>query len=127
MEVVTTGASQSSYWVFKYIVIGDIGVGKSALLTQFTDNRFKEQHDTTIGIEFGAKVIQINGEKVKLQIWDTVHSGWSHHHNDDLSRPGKKPSNQLSDLITGHVLVHYWSMTSQGRTTHVDRLHRHSV
>lgn len=48
------------------------GVGKSCLLLQFTDNRFQPVHDLTIGVEFGAKMISIDGLPIKLQIWDTV-------------------------------------------------------
>jgi Ras-related protein Rab-2A len=58
--------------MFKYIVIGDSGVGKSCLLLQFTDKRFESLHDLTIGVEFGARVISVNGSEVKLQIWDTA-------------------------------------------------------
>ncbi|RNF00439.1 Rab family, other [Trypanosoma conorhini] len=58
--------------VFKYIIIGDSGVGKSCLLLQFTDKRFEPLHDLTIGVEFGARVVTIEQKNVKLQIWDTA-------------------------------------------------------
>ena len=48
------------------------GVGKSCLLLQFTDKRFQPVHDLTIGVEFGARMINIEGKQIKLQIWDTV-------------------------------------------------------
>eukprot|EP00956_Cyclotella_meneghiniana_P015054 scaffold22813_cov78-Cyclotella_meneghiniana.AAC.19 len=48
------------------------GVGKSCLLLQFTDKRFQPVHDLTIGVEFGARMIQIADKSVKLQIWDTA-------------------------------------------------------
>ena len=73
-------------YLFKYIIIGDTGmqkmdligliltgVGKSCLLLQFTDKRFQPVHDLTIGVEFGARMINIGEKQVKLQIWDTVH------------------------------------------------------
>ncbi|KPI87417.1 putative ras-related protein rab-2a [Leptomonas seymouri] len=63
--------SQSAF-VFKYIIIGDSGVGKSCLLLQFTDKRFEPLHDLTIGVEFGARLISVQGKSVKLQIWDTA-------------------------------------------------------
>lgn len=47
------------------------GVGKSCLLLQFTDKRFQPVHDLTIGVEFGARMITIDGKQIKLQIWDT--------------------------------------------------------
>ena len=61
-------------YLFKYIIIGDTGVGKSCLLLQFTDKRFQPVHDLTIGVEFGARLIHL-GEShspIKLQIWDTA-------------------------------------------------------
>jgi Ras-related protein Rab-2A len=59
-------------YLFKYIIIGDTNVGKSCLLLQFTDRRFRPDHDLTIGVEFGARLVQIDGKQVKLQIWDTA-------------------------------------------------------
>ncbi|XP_055356585.1 ras-related protein Rab-2A [Paramacrobiotus metropolitanus] len=59
-------------YLFKYIIIGDTGVGKSCLLLQFTDKRFQPVHDLTIGVEFGARMITIAGKQIKLQIWDTA-------------------------------------------------------
>eukprot|EP00746_Dinoflagellata_sp_MGD_P161887 gnl/MRDRNA2_/MRDRNA2_89205_c0_seq1.p1 gnl/MRDRNA2_/MRDRNA2_89205_c0~~gnl/MRDRNA2_/MRDRNA2_89205_c0_seq1.p1 ORF type:complete len:213 (-),score=31.61 gnl/MRDRNA2_/MRDRNA2_89205_c0_seq1:336-974(-) len=64
--------SQSYTYLFKYIIIGDTGVGKSCLLLQFTDKRFRHDHDLTIGVEFGARLMTINNELIKLQIWDTA-------------------------------------------------------
>lgn len=54
------------------MIAGDTGVGKSCLLLQFTDKRFQPVHDLTIGVEFGARMINIDGKQIKLQIWDTV-------------------------------------------------------
>ena len=63
----------SYQYVFKYIIVGDSSVGKSCLLLQFTDKRFKSAHDLTIGVEFGARTVPVdNYGFVKLQIWDTA-------------------------------------------------------
>ncbi|EEQ97525.1 RAB-2,4,14, putative [Perkinsus marinus ATCC 50983] len=59
-------------YLFKYIIIGDTGVGKSCLLLQFTDKRFRPDHDLTIGVEFGARLVNVDGKQIKLQIWDTA-------------------------------------------------------
>eukprot|EP00124_Ichthyophonus_hoferi_P004031 Ihof_evm3s399 gene=Ihof_evmTU3s399 len=59
-------------FLFKYIIIGDTGVGKSCLLLQFTDRRFQPVHDLTIGVEFGARMVTIDNKQIKLQIWDTA-------------------------------------------------------
>jgi len=67
-----TCTTMSYAYLFKYIIIGDTGVGKSCLLLQFTDKRFQPVHDLTIGVEFGARMINIEGKQIKLQIWDTA-------------------------------------------------------
>ena len=59
-------------YLFKYIIIGDTGVGKSCLLLQFMDKKFKEKFEVTIGVEFGAKMVTVNGKNIKLQVWDTA-------------------------------------------------------
>ncbi|CAF3806178.1 unnamed protein product [Rotaria magnacalcarata] len=52
---------------------GDLcDVGKSCLLLQFTDKRFRAVNDTTIGVEFGNQFVTIDGKSIKLQIWDTA-------------------------------------------------------
>ncbi|CCI47853.1 unnamed protein product [Albugo candida] len=56
----------------KFIIIGDSEVGKSSLLLQFTEQHFQAIHDLTIGVEFGAKLLDVEGRKVKLEIWDTA-------------------------------------------------------
>ena len=57
---------------FKFIIIGDSNVGKSSLMLQFTDNKFKSDNDPTIGVEFGSASIKYNENQLKLQIWDTA-------------------------------------------------------
>jgi Ras-related protein Rab-2A len=47
-------------------------VGKSCLLLQYTDTRYREKHEVTIGVEFGAKMLKVRENNIKLQIWDTV-------------------------------------------------------
>lgn len=60
-------------YVFKYIIIGNPSVGKSCILNQFLNNAFSEEYEITVGVEFGAKTIEVDGgDKVKLQIWDTA-------------------------------------------------------
>ena len=58
--------------MFRYIIVGDMAVGKSCLLLQFTDHRFRYQHELTIGVEFGGKTIEVKGKTIKIQIWDTA-------------------------------------------------------
>ena len=65
--------SSSFKYVFKYIIIGNPAVGKSCLLNQFLNGKFLEEYEITVGVEFGAKTIEVGGgERIKLQIWDTA-------------------------------------------------------
>jgi len=59
-------------YIFKYIIVGDMGVGKSCLLHQFTEQKFLPDSSHTIGVEFGMRMIETMGKTVKLQIWDTA-------------------------------------------------------
>lgn len=58
--------------LFKFIVIGNSGVGKSCLLMQFLKGEFRDAHHMTIGVEFASKEIRINGQLIRVQIWDTA-------------------------------------------------------
>jgi len=58
--------------LFKIILIGDSGVGKSSILLRYLDDKFSENSTCTIGVDFGIKTINIRSKKIKLQIWDTA-------------------------------------------------------
>jgi len=55
----------------KILLIGDINVGKTSLISRFVDEKFKESYISTIGVEYKQKQILLDGRKVNLQIWDT--------------------------------------------------------
>jgi Ras-related protein Rab-2A len=57
---------------FKIIIIGDSGVGKSCFFMQFTEGHFKEDHNVTIGVEYGARLLNVDDKIVKLELWDTA-------------------------------------------------------
>ena len=58
---------------FKIILLGDSGVGKTSIINQYIKNEFDSDQSATIGVEFQPKfVTAIDGEKIKLGIWDTA-------------------------------------------------------
>jgi len=59
-------------YLFKILLIGDSGVGKTTLLSKFVDDQFVDYHLSTIGVDFKIKTIDIDNKIIKLQIWDTA-------------------------------------------------------
>ncbi|MCO5580984.1 hypothetical protein L7F22_034859 [Adiantum nelumboides] len=65
--------SEDDYdYLFKVVLIGDSGVGKSNLLSRFTRNEFSLESKSTIGVEFATRTINVEGKMIKAQIWDTA-------------------------------------------------------
>ncbi|XP_016998660.1 ras-related protein Rab-18 [Drosophila takahashii] len=56
----------------KLLVIGESGVGKSSLIRRFVENKFDENHDVTIGMDFKSKVMNVDGIDYKVALWDTA-------------------------------------------------------
>ncbi|CAG0889874.1 unnamed protein product [Cyprideis torosa] len=65
-------ARKSYDYLFKLLLIGDSGVGKTCILFRFSDDAFNSTFISTIGIDFKIKTIELKGKKIKLQIWDTA-------------------------------------------------------
>ncbi|KAI3990931.1 hypothetical protein MKX01_026115 [Papaver californicum] len=59
-------------YLFKVVLIGDSGVGKSNLLSRFTRNEFCLESKSTIGVEFATRTLQVEGKTIKAQVWDTA-------------------------------------------------------
>lgn len=59
-------------YLFKLVLIGDSGVGKSNLLSRFAKNEFSLESKSTIGVEFATRSIRVDDKIVKAQIWDTA-------------------------------------------------------
>jgi len=65
--------TQEEYdYLYKVVLIGDSGVGKSNLLSRFTRNEFNLEQKSTIGVEFATRSIRTEGKTIKAQIWDTA-------------------------------------------------------
>ena len=57
---------------FKILTLGESGVGKTAILRRYVENKFEKHHLATIGIDYQSKTIKIKNKEIKLKIWDTA-------------------------------------------------------
>jgi len=67
------GLNDGSYdYLLKVVIVGDATVGKSCLLLRFCDKRFRPTHVATAGVEFGCRVVESDGYRFKVHVWDTA-------------------------------------------------------
>jgi small GTP-binding protein len=59
-------------YLFKALVIGDSGVGKSCLLLRFAQDKYEQNYLSTVGVDYYNRTINIDGKRVQLQMWDTA-------------------------------------------------------
>ena len=59
-------------FIFKLLLVGSSGVGKSSLLMRYADDEYTDTYVSTIGVDFKIKTITMDGKVIKLQIWDTA-------------------------------------------------------
>eukprot|EP00914_Ancora_sagittata_P022386 GHVO01044562.1.p1 GENE.GHVO01044562.1~~GHVO01044562.1.p1 ORF type:complete len:201 (+),score=32.73 GHVO01044562.1:54-656(+) len=59
-------------YLYKLLIIGDSGVGKSCLLLRFSDDTYTDHYISTIGVDFKIRTINLDSKTIKLQIWDTA-------------------------------------------------------
>jgi Ras-related protein Rab-2A len=59
-------------YIYKYVVIGEAGVGKTSIARQFIFNDYSNRYNTTIGVDFSCKTLSVRDKNIKIQIWDTA-------------------------------------------------------
>ncbi|XP_059080599.1 ras-related protein Rab-30-like isoform X2 [Tigriopus californicus] len=72
MEKGTMATMEDYKYLFKVVLVGNAGVGKTCLVRRFTQGMFPPGQGATIGVDFMIKTVEVEGEKIKLQIWDTA-------------------------------------------------------
>ncbi|XP_016843543.1 ras-related protein Rab-43 [Nasonia vitripennis] len=68
----TTSNDEGFDYLFKIVLIGDCGTGKTCIVQKFRSGNFIQRHGNTIGVDFSMKTVLVDGKRVKLQIWDTA-------------------------------------------------------
>ena len=71
MDLPSSASDQYDY-LYKIVLTGDSGVGKSCLLSRFTRNEFDVESRSTIGVEFATRSIKVAGKTIKAQVWYTL-------------------------------------------------------
>jgi len=59
-------------YMFKVLLLGDAGVGKTSLMLRFSEDVFNKTYISTIGVDFKLRTIEVDGKRVRLQVWDTA-------------------------------------------------------
>ncbi|PVD36289.1 hypothetical protein C0Q70_03267 [Pomacea canaliculata] len=102
----STGADDQYDYIWKVVLVGDSGVGKTNLLSRFTRNEFNAESKSTIGVEFATRNVNIKGKMVRAQIWDTAEkSGFSFIETSalDSTNVGEAFNNLLVDIFKTQV------------------------
>ena len=68
----TLQTSKHLDYIYKYVVIGEAGVGKTSIARQFIFNDYSDRYNTTIGVDFSCKTLSVRDKNIKIQIWDTA-------------------------------------------------------
>ncbi len=67
------GAGAKQYEsLYKIVLVGDFDVGKQEIIKRFVDNTYQGKYVTTVAVDLTVKLIELDGKKIKLQLWDTV-------------------------------------------------------
>ena len=59
-------------YIIKILTLGASQVGKSSIVLRYSDNKFSSAFLSTIGVDSKSKTIKVNGDSVKVTIWDTA-------------------------------------------------------
>ncbi|KAJ6377334.1 hypothetical protein OIU76_026329 [Salix suchowensis] len=105
-------------YLFKVVLIGDSGVGKSNLLSRFTRNEFSLESKSTIGVEFATRSLNVDGKVIKAQIWDTagqeryhVNAGWGVLHLFVCSSSSFFSQRSLNFIVQSHSISMHFTDT----------------
>ena len=60
-------------FLFKVVLIGDMGVGKTCVVQRFKNGTFLERQGTTIGVDFTMKTVVIDGKRIKVEDYMILH------------------------------------------------------
>ena len=65
-------SSQKYDHLFKLLIIGESGVGKTCLISRYANGVFKEEYISTVGVDYVSKQEIINDQNINVKLWDTA-------------------------------------------------------
>jgi len=65
-------AKKKSDFIFKYILVGDTNVGKTAISYRFREDKFVGQYAVTVNCEYNSHSLDVNGKTITFELWDTA-------------------------------------------------------
>ena len=84
--------------MIKLLVIGDVNVGKTQIIHRFTQNKFDDNYKPTIGSDFSLKILNIDGNEMRIQIWDMMGSDRSVMNINNLFVKGASGALVVADI-----------------------------
>lgn len=65
-SLLSTPYDETFDYLFKIVLIGDCGTGKTCVVQRFKTGQYEERHGNTIGVDFSMKTVNIDGKKIKV-------------------------------------------------------------
>lgn len=96
-SLITTAVDESFDFLFKIVLIGDCGTGKTCIVQRFKSGNFIESHGNTIGVDFSMKAVTVDDKKVKVSVPQIASSGFTQRTLDTAQETLEKEGPRAKD------------------------------